>query len=485
MEKRYIKKLEAELSPLGFGVMRLPMIGNSFSDEAYCLIEYAMKSGINYYDTGFHYQNSRSEEFLHNSLVLKYPRESFHIADKLPVWDCKSKDDMERIFKIQLERLGVKYIDFYLLHALQKSRWQECYNQGVLDFLDTKRKKGEIRKIGFSLHDNTNTLKSIVNAFDWDFVQLQINYYDWTIQNVNKSYEFLTENEIPCFVMGPVGGGRLSKLPEKAEKILKSAHPNVSVSSWAVRFTASLPNVATTLSGMSNMEQLKDNISYFSPFVPICSKEQEALQKVVKIIQSYSTIPCTSCNYCVDDCPKSVDIVQIFQKYNESKNFPNSGAIPFVTYYFEFINENNRGNSCIGCEKCEKKCPQGIKISKELQKIHEFAIIQFLGVSTQKLEYLSKNEQDSIFICFGAGRRGSVIQPLLSQYGISVRYFCDNSEALWGNEINGIPVISPVELGEIICSNKVNIFITNAAYDAIKSQLEKLNVPNSNLNIIN
>jgi predicted aldo/keto reductase-like oxidoreductase len=388
MQKRYIKNLDMELSPLGFGIMRLPMSDNNFPTEVYDLISAAKDSGINYFDTAYPYLGGRSEELVRDVLVAKYPRDTFYIADKLPVWECQNYDDMERIFKIQLERLGVSYIDFYLLHGLHYSRWLDIYNKGVLKFLEEKQKRGLILKIGFSMHDTGKTLKLILDKYNWDFVQLQINYYDWIMNRAKENYDYLALNDIPCIVMEPVGGGRLSKLPNKAERMLKAANPEASISSWAVRYVASLPNIAVTLSGMSNKEQLRDNLLSFNPIIPMTDQELAIINKVVSIIRSNNTIPCTTCRYCVEECPKKIDIPQIFQRYNDWKVFSNTAR--FDIDYFAFIPDGHRADACLACGKCVRKCPQCINIPENLRMIHYIAIDVSLGKHHKKLNCLTK-----------------------------------------------------------------------------------------------
>jgi len=486
MQKRYIEKLDMTLSPLGFGIMRLPMEGSQFSAEAYHMIDMAMEAGVNYYDTAYIYQNGLSEEFIQDTLVRKFPRDSFHIADKLPVWECKSKDDMERIFQTQLKRLGVEYIDLYLLHSLFMPSWQASYDQGVLDFLEQKKKEGIIRKAGFSLHDNTETLMNIEQSYDWDFIQLQINYYDWSAINIDKSYEYLVTKEIPCIVMEPVGGGRLSKLPDNAEKLLKSAEPNASISSWAVRFAASLQNVVVTLSGMSTLDQVHDNISSFSPFFPISDSEKSLLSEVTEILSSYNVIPCTSCRYCVGDCPKEIDIPTILQKYNDSRVFGN--VAQFKTDYLGPLFENKRGDDCIGCGRCITICPQGIDIPKQLNVAHTAAMNYAIGIDTDELERIIHHEPESILACFCAGQLAKMLQLYLQQHGIKVSYFCDNSEHLWGTEINGVPVINLKGLSDIARNVKVYLFIAAnscSVIEKIRTQLENSDIHSENIVFLN
>jgi predicted aldo/keto reductase-like oxidoreductase len=472
MNKRYIKKLNTELSPLGFGVMRLPMEGDRFTDEARRLIGLAMEAGINYYDTAYPYQRERSEEFIRETLVANYPRRSFHIADKLPVWLCGDVGDMERIFQIQLERLGVEHIDFYLLHGLHRSRWADIYGKGVLDFLERKRREGRMHRVGFSLHDTADTLGRILDAYDWDFAQLQINYYDWTVQHAKDNYDCLAERDIPCIVMEPVGGGRLAKLPGDAERLLKTMRPDASAASWAIGFVASLPNVAVTLSGMSDERQLRDNVSVFSPVEPLAPAECETLDRVVRIVASHNAIPCTSCRYCTDECPKEIDIPQIFQRYNDCKMFDN--AARFDIDYFAFIPEGKRADACIFCGRCAEKCPQTIDVPKELRRVHGAAVELALGIDAGALA--AHTDGGPLLVCFGAGAAGRTALALLRDAGRAADYFCDNARNLWGGNVDGVSVISPERLKELSGDPGVSVLITSAYHDEIETQLDGLGI---------
>lgn len=280
---------------------------------------------------------------------------------------------MERVFNIQLKRLGVEYIDYYLIHGLHSSRWIYMKEMGVLDFLNEKRAQGKIRKVGFSFHDTADVLSAILDAYDWDFAQLQINYYDWVIQRAKESYDILAERGIPCMVMEPVGGGRLAALPKEAEKLLKAQRPEDSAASWAIRFSAKLPNVAVTLSGMNTTAQLMDNLSVFEGGVSVFSEaEQAAIQGVVKILRAQNTIPCTACGYCAGECPNNVDIPQIFKRYNDTVQFEIMDRLD--VQYFVFVPEKRRADRCISCGKCTRMCPQNIDIPGELKKIHDRAV---------------------------------------------------------------------------------------------------------------
>lgn len=474
MKKRYIPQLDMELSPLGFGIMRLPMDGDNFPEEVYDLLDKAMEKGINYYDTAYPYQKGKSELLVREALVKRYERNRFYIADKLPVWECKSQEDMEKIFQIQMNRLGAEWIDFYLLHGLHKNTWENVYEKRVLDFLERKRKEGKIHKIGFSFHDTTEVLKQIEKTYDWDFIQLQINYYDWEAIRIKKSYEYLVKQNIPCMVMEPVGGGRLSHLPKEAETILKNIHPERSCASWAIQYAANLSQVAVTLSGINDETQLNDNCAQFCPIQPMNEEEKAAIQKVVKIIDSYHAIPCSGCRYCMDDCPKGVDIPQIFKRYNDFCLF--EGMADFDVDYFAFVPEGKRGDSCINCQRCVKKCPQKINIPQEIKKIHQFAVSSGLGIEQNQFrDFIEQNKKKKI-ICFGAGVKGIRAKNFLQHEGIQVIYFCDNAENKWGSIVDGIEVISPAKLTELYKKEELCILITNAYKKEIQEQLKKMNI---------
>lgn len=470
MDKRYIGKLDMKLSPLGFGVMRLPVTAGGFPPETYALMSAALERGINYFDTAYTYLGGLSEVLIREALVKQHPRDSFHIADKLPVWECSSRDDMDRIFDEQLQRLGTDYVDFYLLHGLHRARWLDVKSKGVLDFLDEKRREGRIRRVGFSMHDYPDTLEMILDSYDWQFAQLQINYYDWSTQNAKGNYECLERRGVPCMVMEPVGGGRLARLPENAEKLLRSRAPNESAVSLAMRFAGGLPNVAVTLSGMNDLAQLEQNVSSFSPLAPLDSSESALLGEVCEIIKSCHAVPCTACRYCTDGCPKGIDIPSIFQKYNDSIMFPVGDT--FDALYFSFTPEGKRGCDCIACGKCVKSCPQNIDIPDELKKIHSVANALSIGVDIDVLK--KELSGDGVLVCFGAGEIGRRSLSVLNGCDVRIGYFCDNAEALWGTAVETVPVISPDELVSLCSSKRVVIKITSSYQAEIAAQLDSL-----------
>ena len=478
LKKHYVEKLEMELSPLGEGVMRFPMHSNTYLEDALRFMEIAMSEGINYYDTAFNYIGS--EELIRQALVEKYDRNSFIIADKLPVWLCNSRLDMEQIFSTQLERLGVEYIDIYLLHAMNKDRWLQVYENGVLDFLIEKKREGRIRKTGFSFHDKAENFPLLVNAHDWDMVQLQINYYDWIVHDVKRCYELLREKDIPIVVMEPVGGGRLARLPGTVEEGLRKLDPDRSIPSWAIRFCASLPGVEVVLSGMSTEAELRDNLSCFNPFVSLSDIDIEALEDCVKVIQRAGAIPCSACRYCTEDCPVGIDIPYIFQQYNDSITFENPFLMSWT--YLDIVPPARRADKCINCGKCSKMCPQKIEIPELLDFVHMHVYKVAAGfVSNEEFEKALNDGRGKTVILFGAGMIGKSLLPFLKTKGLQVSYFCDNGEHLWNTDVEGVEVISPIRLTEINEEKSIWVLISNPkAHNAIKKQLSDIGITSVN-----
>jgi ferredoxin len=273
--------------------------------------------------------------------------------------------------------------------------------------------------------------------------------------------------------MEPVGGGRLAKLPKEAHDLLEKERPGCSAAAWALRFVANLSNVAIVLSGMSDFEQLSDNLAAFDPVVPLSENENAALRNVVEILVKYKTVPCTACGYCVGDCRENVDIPQIFKRYNDYRQFDNMAR--FDIDYFAFVPEARRAGNCVQCGECVKKCPQKIDIPRELEIIHNTAAGLSLGVDIDKLK-------DPLFggaslVCFGAGAMGRSALSVLRECGIKVRYFCDNSERLWGMLIDGVEIVSPKRLQTLAESENLRVLITSGYYSEIKEQLNAMNAP--------
>lgn len=355
------------VSVLGMGCMRLPTTEDEKIDFARAeqIIDYAYAHGVNYFDTAYPYHNGQSEAFTGRALK-KYPRESFLLATKLPGWKLTCAEDVERIFNEQLNNCGVSFFDYYLLHAINEKSFEENYERfRAYDTLLSLKKQGLIRNLGFSFHDKPEVLKEVLYRHEWDFVQIQLNYMDWEMQDAKTQYEMIREYGAPCIVMEPVRGGALASLSEGANALLKEAAPERSVASWAIRYAAGLENVLTVLSGMSNMEQVIDNVSTMERFEPLNENERCALTQALELHKQNVTIPCTGCRYCMD-CPSGVDIPGVFKLYNAFQLSKLRGD--FIKKY-KAMEETARASSCIGCKKCVDECPQHISIPEMMQKV--------------------------------------------------------------------------------------------------------------------
>ena len=370
-------KIQEEISKkLGFGCMRLPILDGDverIDDEAFCrMIDTYLEQGFNYFDTAYPYHNQKSEAAVKRCLVDRYDRERFLLADKMPVWMVKEKADWNRIFSTQLERCGVTYFDFYLLHAMNQERVREAEQKGGFDFMKQMKQEGKIRHIGFSFHDTADVLDEILtNHPEMEFVQLQINYYDWDSENVQsgKCYETAVKHGVPVIVMEPVKGGTLASLVKEPAAILQSLDADASFASFAIRFAASLENVAVVLSGMSDFSQLKDNTSYMKEFQPLSEEEQKGIRRVVEELQKLPTIACTKCRYCVEGCPKKIQIPDLFGAYNMVVQF---GDTPVTRRgYDQAVNGHGKASDCIRCGKCEGQCPQHLSIRELLVQVSE------------------------------------------------------------------------------------------------------------------
>lgn len=367
VDKRKFK--DTEVSLLGLGAMRL-LCKTPIKREANPLIDYkkgqelvdaAYNNGVNYFDTAYMYHAGKSEKFIGTALK-KYPRDSYFLADKLPIWMCPKKADMEKVFRKQLERTGHDYFDFYLLHSLNKENYEKCEKFGAYDFVLEKQREGKIKNIGFSFHGTIEDLKKIVSEHKWDFAQIQMNYLDWKNQNAEEQYQILTDAGIPVIVMEPVRGGKLAEVSTDIEEMFKKAKPENSAASWSIRFVASHPNVMTILSGMNALEQLNDNISTLTDFVPMTDTELNICQNAAAMINKSEIIPCTGCDYCAD-CPKDIKISTIFSVYNKLK----TGEYTEEQAKSEYSKMDASADACIGCGKCSSHCPQSIRIP-ELMK---------------------------------------------------------------------------------------------------------------------
>lgn len=368
VDRKQFKNIE--ISRLGLGNMRLPCKtpikreSNPLIDynKAQELVDMAYENGVNYFDTAYMYHAGKSEKFIGQALK-KYPRESYYLADKLPIWMCKKPADMQKIFDKQLQRTGIDCFDFYLLHSLDKGNFEKCEKYGAYDFLLEKQKQGLIKNIGFSFHGTIDDLKAIVAAHHWDFAQIQMNYLDWKNQDAKTQYEILTEAGIPVIVMEPVRGGKLADVPKRVEELFKNNAPDKSIASWAIRFCATHDNVLTILSGMNAKEQMLDNLQSLTDFVPMTDVELKICQNAASIINESEIIPCTGCDYCAD-CPKSVKISTIFDVYNKLKTEEYTAEQAKEKYAQIDVNHTQ----CVACGKCKEHCPQSIDIPKMLSE---------------------------------------------------------------------------------------------------------------------
>lgn len=368
MDRKFIEKLGTSLPRLGYGCMRFPTKDSKIDFEySKKLIHHAFDNGINYFDTAYNYHGGESEIFL-GKVLPEFERESYFLTSKLPVWKVKEEGDAEKLFEEQLKKCNTEYFDFYLLHSLNKNSIETVKKFNLYDFILKKKNEGKIKNIGFSFHDNNEVLQKFAAAHKWDFIQLQINYWDWEGNDAKSLYETLVNLNIPCFVMEPVRGGFLASFAPHAMKRFKDYHPEQSIASWALRWVASLPNVALILSGMSNMEQLQDNIDTFTDLKAITNDEQKVINEVIEDLRKIKPVPCTGCRYCMD-CQFGVDIPGIFEIYNDYKKSENKDIAK--RSYFMFMTGKEQGGNCQKCGECVPKCPQHINIPEELEKIHK------------------------------------------------------------------------------------------------------------------
>ena len=368
-----------EISLLGFGLMRLPRIGNSFSgidyEESAKLIDYAMSNGVNYYDTAYTYGGS--EEFV-GAALSKFPRDKYYLATKCPPWKISCSDDFDRIFDEQCKRCNTDYFDFYLVHNLAQEATRAAGNEdqfrkfvelGLYDMYKRKKDEGRIRRLGFSFHGTLEIMERLVDSFDWDFALVQINYVDWAGTDAKSKYESLSARGIPISIMEPLRGGALANLSSEAASLLKNARPDDSIASWGIRYAASLPNIITVLSGMNSMAQLKDNIETMDNFRPLDSQETELLYEAAALYSKSGAIPCTGCGYCLP-CPQGVNIPRIFAVYNHYLLM--KFRIPFDNGY-STLYENEKASNCVNCGQCSNVCPQHIRIPGHMSEINAFA----------------------------------------------------------------------------------------------------------------
>lgn len=369
MFKRKFDKLNIETSVLGFGCMRFPLNseGKIEEKEAEQMIDLAIKNGVNYIDTAYPYHGGESELFV-GKVLKKYPRDSFYLATKLPMFYVEKEDDVLRFFNEQLEKLQMDYVDFYLLHALNKNSFEKVKQFDVLNKVIELKKQGKIKYIGFSFHDEYEVFEEIINYFDWDFCQIQFNYMDTDTQAGLKGYELTKSKNIPLVIMEPIKGGLLAKLPGDISNLLDKKDYSKSDSSFALRYVSSFDNVKVILSGMSNLEQVEDNLNTFNNYVELSEKEHNDIDNVVKELKARIKNGCTGCRYCMP-CPKGVNIPGLFYNWNQYGVYDNETS--FVNRMDDFIKKEMFVDKCVNCKACEKICPQHLSITSDFVKIQE------------------------------------------------------------------------------------------------------------------
>lgn len=367
MEYRNLEKLNIKTSLLGFGCMRFPKCEDGSIDEekAEQMIDNAYHSGVNYYDTAYVYHDGKSENFT-GKVLDKYDRSTYYLATKLPCWNVETLGDAERIFNEQLERLHKDYIDFYLLHALNKDRFDKMVSLGVLELMDKLKSEGKIRYLGFSFHDEYPSFEYILKYRNWDFCQIQLNYMDTETQAGIKGYELTEQLNVPLIVMEPVKGGTLANLPTSVTNHFAEVTPGNSAASWALRWVGSLPNVKVILSGMSDEQQVADNLNTFANFKALSEAEEQAVKNAVNELFKRVKNGCTSCRYCMP-CPAGVNIPYNFKIWNNYGMYHNSEETNW--HWTHEIEEKSKAKNCVNCGKCETNCPQNINIREDLKTL--------------------------------------------------------------------------------------------------------------------
>ncbi|MGI6009980.1 MAG: aldo/keto reductase [Ruminococcus sp.] len=370
---RYEKCIEnVKLSKLGLGAMRLPQTAPGFAgpiDEpkAQEIIDCCMALGVNYYDTAYIYHGGKSEEVLGRALS-KYLRESFYIADKFNV---QANPDYKEQFAEQLARLQTEYIDFYLLHGVTDLTAADYEAGGCIPYFEEQKRAGKIRYLGFSFHGTPDCLRQMLKKCRWDFVQIQLNYYDWYQGTAKQQYEILREHGIPVMVMEPVHGGMLANLPEECLRLLPS--PEVSPAAWALRFVMNLPGVAVVLSGMSDLQQTKENINTADQKYELNDEELSSLEKISSMLRKKIAVPCTGCRYCCDNCPQGLDIPSLLSAYNDYRDeaaaLGNADLAVWRLFRLKALPEGKMPTSCIGCGNCTAHCPQALDIPAYMKEM--------------------------------------------------------------------------------------------------------------------
>ncbi len=382
-----------QLSLLGFGTMRLPQNKDGSIDEKQVaeMTRMALEEGVNYFDTAYPYHAGMSEVVM-GRVLNEYTRDSFYLATKFPGHQIRKDYNPKTVFEEQLEKCGVDYFDYYLLHNVYE-RSIDVYTDpkwGIIDYFIEQKRKGRIRHLGFSTHGGMDVMNRFLDRYEsvMEFCQIQLNYLDWKMQDARGKYEMLTKRGIPVWVMEPVRGGRLASLGTAEDAVLKELRPNESIAAWSFRFLQEFLNVKMILSGMSNIEQMRDNIKTFEKYRPLDIGERELLLSMAE--KMHKLVPCTSCRYCCDGCPAGLDIPTLLAFHNEMSFQPSLN----VGMRLEALSDDKKPGACLGCGKCEKACPQGIQIPKLLRELAEAmkALPSWAEVCRQRDEAAAKNK---------------------------------------------------------------------------------------------
>ena len=362
---KYTNFKDIKISKLGFGVMRLPLIeGGGEADidyeKAEALVDYAYEQGVNYYDTAYIYHGEQSEEFIGKALS-KYPRDSYYVADK---FNLQANPNYREQFELQLKRLNLDRIDFYMLHGVQDPNLATVSENGCIPYFDSLKAEGKIKYFGFSFHGSPDGFKQLLSMYDWDFVMIQLNYYDWAYGEAKELYKLAEEKNIPLMIMEPVRGGKLATLTPEASQLLNEVEPSRSIASWAMRWLMDLPQIAVVLSGMSTLEQVKDNVSTFTEFKALDDSEKKTLHEACELFRPTVAAACTDCRYCIADCPKELDIPRLLKVYNDIK----------IDHMWRIVLLGNLPKSqqpenCTACGICVKQCPQDLDIPKYMTEL--------------------------------------------------------------------------------------------------------------------
>ena len=367
------------MKKLGFGLMRLPVLDKTAAadidvEQVKKMVDLFLERGFTYFDTAWMYCGFHSESVAKTALVERHPRESFTLATKLNAAFFDSFEGRDEIFNAQLEKTGAGYFDYYLLHGIDASNLKKHEKFDCFNWLLEKKAKGLVRHAGFSYHDSAELLDEILTRHpEMEFVQLQINYLDWENDWIQSRacYEVATRHGKPVIVMEPVKGGTLANVPEEAQRLFKEREPGMSISSWAIRFAASLPNVMLVLSGMSDLAQMEDNLSYMDAFKPLTEDEMALCHRAAQIINGQIAIPCTGCSYCTEGCPMKIAIPQYFSLYNDNmrERLEEKGWTVSFSIYDNLAEKFGRANACIACGQCEGACPQHLPIIEKLKDV--------------------------------------------------------------------------------------------------------------------